>query len=353
VTTAPRKRLGEMLLESGVIDLAQLQSALGHQRRWGGRLGQALVDLKIASEAQIVDMLSRKLGYGSIRLAALEHGPALELALRLVPYEFAARNRLLPYAADTGTIWVAMSDPTNVAVVDVVAFRTGRRVKISIAGDHEIAEAARRLYLQEKRGVEAIALSEEPTGPVEMVGNFEGGSIQALDAFFSKAPRRPPAPAPPAPEAAAAAAGAAPANRPTQAIPNADAEARLAEAVRRLKLEDETTASRGMAERDPRAAPPAKLPAAPPPPPREAPPPKADAPASAPKAPPEPEAPDSPPRLLALLDALDRAARVSQAPPEVARVARLSSALVRVLLRKGVLTEAEVLGELLRKGPPG
>ena len=38
----PRKRLGEILLEAGVIDATKLQAALGHQRRWGGRIGQAL-----------------------------------------------------------------------------------------------------------------------------------------------------------------------------------------------------------------------------------------------------------------------------------------------------------------------
>jgi len=337
-----------MLLESGVIDLAQLHSALGHQRRWGGRLGQALVDLKITTESQIVDMLSRKLGYGSIRLAELERGPALELALRLVPYEFAQRNRLLPYAADMGTIWVAMSDPTNVAVVDEVAFRTGRKVKVAIAGDHEIAESTRRLYLQEKRGVEAIPLDDGPEGPVEVVGTFEGGSTQALDAFFSKAPRpAAPSPAPPAPSEGAAAAQ----SRPGQAIPEMGAEARLAEAVRRLKLEDETTASRAMASRSPKAPPGPSFPAPPPPPAPEPPQRKA----AAPERPLEfegsagLEVPDLSPRLYALLDALDRVARGASAAPEVARVARLSSALVRVLLRKGVVTEAEVINELLRK----
>jgi len=338
-----RKRLGEMLLESGAIDAAQLQAALGHQRRWGGRLGQALVDLKIATETQIVETLSRKLGYDSIRLDALEHGPALELALRLIPYEFAQKNTLLPYAADMATVWVAMSDPTNIAVVDEVAFRTGRRVKVSIAGDQEVAGAVRRLYLQEKRGVEAIALADEPEAPVEMVGHFEGGTTQALDEFFSRAPAAPKAPAAP---------GAVPLPaRVSQAIPQVGAEARLAEAVRRLKLEDETTASRSMAARS----------APPPMPPR---PPAAPAP-SADVAPANPaptielplgsevgadgELPDLSPRLHALLDALERSARARGAPPDLVRLARLSSALVRVLLRKGVVGEAELIAELLRK----
>ena len=106
---AVRKRLGEMLLEAGVIDQNQLDAALGHQRKWGGRLGQALVDLKITNEASIVEALSRKFGYEVIRLDGLEGGAVLEAALRLLPREMAARHNVLPYAADTSTVSVAMS----------------------------------------------------------------------------------------------------------------------------------------------------------------------------------------------------------------------------------------------------
>ncbi len=47
-----KKRLGELLIEAGVIDETQLKAALGHQRQWGVRLGQSLVDLKLATEIE-------------------------------------------------------------------------------------------------------------------------------------------------------------------------------------------------------------------------------------------------------------------------------------------------------------
>lgn len=385
-----------MLLESGVIDAAQLQAALGHQRRWGGRLGQALVDLKITNETQIVDALSRKLGYDPIRLAAVEYGPSLELALRLVPHEFAQRNQLLPYAADMGTIWVAMADPTNVALVDEIAFRTGRKVKVSLAGDREIAEAVRRLYLMEKRGMEAIAFDDGDEGPVEMVGAFGGGTSQALDEFFQRTPAPPTAPAadvgalavtapetPPGAEPAppagngagapgAAGPAAAPPGRAGQGIPPAGAAARLAEAVRGLKLEDETTAARPVAvpptlpppRASPRAppagpvTPPAasqarKGPASVPPPPPAGPLPPGNEPQRTIELPleavtPLDEGPPSP-RLQAILDSLDRVARGEAPGPEVARLARVAGALVRLLVARGILSEEELVAEFLRK----
>src|SRR5512133_1794931 len=149
----PKKRIGEMLLEAGIIDETQLKAALGHQRQWGVRLGQALVDLKLATEADIVGALSVKFGFGVAELSSLEpYG--VEQALKLLPREFAVRNNVFPMAADTSTVTVAMSDPTNLAVVDEIRFRTGRRVKVCIGGDREVAEALKKHYPGEE--VEAI-----------------------------------------------------------------------------------------------------------------------------------------------------------------------------------------------------
>ncbi|MGA8892706.1 MAG: hypothetical protein WB493_14135, partial [Anaeromyxobacteraceae bacterium] len=199
MASPPRKRLGELLLEAGIIDATQLQAAIGHQRRWGGRIGQALIDLKMATEEQVVATLSAKLGYQRVPLEGIEFGPGLELALRLVPHEFAERNQLLPYAADPTHLWVAMADPTNVGVIDELAFRTGRRVKVSIAGDRELARAIRRLYLGDKKGVEAIALDEQDDLPVEMVGPLDAGYTQGLDGYFERRPADPRVAGPPPP----------------------------------------------------------------------------------------------------------------------------------------------------------
>jgi MSHA biogenesis protein MshE len=54
----PRKRLGQLLTELGVIDEHQLQSALGHQKQWGGKLGAILVQKGFCSEDQMVSATS-------------------------------------------------------------------------------------------------------------------------------------------------------------------------------------------------------------------------------------------------------------------------------------------------------
>ena len=67
----PRKRLGQLLTELGVVDEHQLQSALGHQKQWGGKLGVILVQKGFCNEEQVVAALSQHLGMPVVRLSAL------------------------------------------------------------------------------------------------------------------------------------------------------------------------------------------------------------------------------------------------------------------------------------------
>jgi hypothetical protein len=362
VANPQRKRLGEVLLEAGVIDGTQLQAALGHQRRWGGRIGQALVDLKMATEEQIVGVLATKLGFPRVELEGIEYGPGLELALRLVPHEFSERNQLLPYAADPTYLWVAMADPTNVGVIDELAFRTGRHVKISIAGDREIARAVRRLYLGDKRGIEAIALDEGDLGPVEMVGPLEPGAGTGMDDYFTGADFAPggkaaaptaatPQPPPPgAPPPLPVRPGA-----PPPPVLGSGPEMRLAAAVRGLRMSGPEAAAEPVMTPDPDPAP------TPPPVAQFVARPGPPAATALPSGPPEliidvqPEGePEYGPRVEALLDSLERIGVREPAGPEMVRLARLSSTLIRLLLRKGVVTESELADAFVRgdRGPP-
>jgi hypothetical protein len=399
----PKKRLGEMLMEAGVIGEPQLKAALGHQRQWGVRIGQALVDLKLATEADIVRALAVKYGFDVARLDGLEPY-ALEQALKLLPREFALRHNVFPMGVDTGSITVAMSDPTNLAVVDEVRFRSGRRVRVCIGGDREIAEALRRHYPADGE-VEAIALDLDVDGDGEAMHDpFGGGSRDDLAAFFStgesarpvaRAPAPPqaaPRPSPPAPAAGVRAPqhghlsgpvepraappragpahppasagvrppGAAPAPPPAPggaprggtSVPST----RDAAAVVPSAAQSPAPSAPAPAPRPPEAAPAS----------RSAPPARTDAapalarledeitggePILATDLVPDDEPGGRPLTAdeIAILDSLDRLASGAHAEPEIVKPAQAMAALVRLLLRKGIIVERELLDELVRK----
>ncbi len=331
-----KKRLGELLLEAGVIDETQLQSALGHQRRWGMKLGQALLDLKLATEAQVVAALARKFGYEVANLSAVSAGPLLDSALKLVPKDVAGKHTLLPIAADTNSVTVAMADPTNIAVVDELSVRTGRRVRICIAGERELSVLVRRLYFGEeaRRGPEPIAFDESEVAIETTADPFAALPDHLRQEYVGGAAASPPpAPPPPALEYKATMtpppmlrpAGAAPPAAPFRPAP--------APPVAAPPL------PRGAAQRTP------------PPPPVAAPafPSQTDFSegevvemSDIVAAQPEPLQP----REAVLADAIFRLTRDLK---QEAAAARVAAALVRVLARKGVLTELEFLDELARR----
>jgi type IV pilus assembly protein PilB len=158
---AATKRLGELLVEDGALDEVQLRAALGHQRRFGGRLGRTLVALNLASEPAVVRALGRRLGCEVAPLELLPRGPALEEALRCVPRELALRHAAVPLTATRTLLTVAMADPGDVAAVDALSFHARRRVRALLAGEGAVTRAIRALYGARPAPAAAIELAEE------------------------------------------------------------------------------------------------------------------------------------------------------------------------------------------------
>ena len=118
-----RKRLGELLVEAGVIKDKDVERALAVQKMGGGRLGSILLNLRLCTEEQIRDALARQLGVEIVELAKFEPDERL---LKLLPIELVRKYEVLPIKReDDDTLWVAMLDPYNLTALDDVRFATG------------------------------------------------------------------------------------------------------------------------------------------------------------------------------------------------------------------------------------
>ena len=159
----PRKRLGQLLTELGVVDEHQLQSALGHQKQWGGKLGAVLVQKGFCKESEVVIALSKHLGMPSVKLADAKIDPR---AVKFVSKQIAEKLHVFPYGiAGSGrseVVTVAMSDPTDLSAVDQLAFHTGKRIKPMLAGDSEIVLAIQEHYADEKKPAVAPPAGARP-----------------------------------------------------------------------------------------------------------------------------------------------------------------------------------------------
>lgn len=138
-----RMRLGDMLIAAGLIDQMQLSAALAHQRQWGGRLGDVLLDKGFLDEMVLYQGLARQMNVPLVSIVQLDPPRAATTA---VPVEICKKHDLFPVAISDREITVAMVDPSNVAAVDEISFRSGLRVRTVIAPAREVEWAHRRFF---------------------------------------------------------------------------------------------------------------------------------------------------------------------------------------------------------------
>lgn len=143
-----KKRLGDLLLEEGLIDKYQLQAALAEQKKWGGRLGKHLIDLGILSEETLVKVLSKLLALPSVDVGRISIPKSV---IEYVPVRTAEKFNVMPIGVEETagakrTIIVAMADPTNLAALDELRFTTGCAVRAVVSGDSSIERAIRVYY---------------------------------------------------------------------------------------------------------------------------------------------------------------------------------------------------------------
>jgi len=138
-----RKKLGEMLIEAGVLTEQSLRMALAEQRRWGGTLGKTLIEMKVLSESELVRVLSSQLGVQTIDLDHIEIHPTV---LELVPGEFAEQHSLVPFAQPMKFLDVAMADPANLGVIDELRIRTQLNIRPYLAGPKMIERGVAKFY---------------------------------------------------------------------------------------------------------------------------------------------------------------------------------------------------------------
>ncbi|MBF0446746.1 MAG: Flp pilus assembly complex ATPase component TadA [Magnetococcales bacterium] len=163
----PIRRLGDALIEKKLLTSDQLQTALTEQKGSDRTLGMVLIDLGMVSESAVREALAGLLHHESVDLTEVLPQPE---ALSRVTKSFAQRHLVLPllYDAEKKILTVAMSNPMNVAALDLLLARqdAGVQIKPLLAGERAIAVAIDRLY-DDTLSVEGV-LQELETGEISL-----------------------------------------------------------------------------------------------------------------------------------------------------------------------------------------
>ena len=125
-----RKRLGELLVETGLLSEESLTRVLSEQRTVRKKLGEIIVNQGLATEDEIAQALSLQLG---IPLVDLTNTPVEPQAVELIPEKVARKHLIMPISLDERDLHVAMADPLSFEAFEDVRFASGYTVKTTIA----------------------------------------------------------------------------------------------------------------------------------------------------------------------------------------------------------------------------
>lgn len=137
------KKLGEVVIEAGLITEEQFEKVLAEQKKSKKRLGELIVAMNIASETEIAQALSSQLGYPFVELTQEKIDPE---AVAIIDEIMAKQDMVFPYAINEDSAFIAMSDPLSFSTIDDIRFRTGFKINPVIATASDILRAIEKHY---------------------------------------------------------------------------------------------------------------------------------------------------------------------------------------------------------------
>jgi type IV pilus assembly protein PilB len=183
---ASADRLGELLVRDNLITREQLDRALEDARAGGTRLGFSLVKLGLLSEQDLALSLARQHRVAAVDLERVKLDPKL---IKLIPPDVAMKHLVLPLRRVGRTLTVAMSDPSDMGVLDDLKFITRFDIEPVVAGEFTLRRFVEREYDSADDRINDLLKQFEEGSDIEVVEETEEElSVGALQAQVEDAP---------------------------------------------------------------------------------------------------------------------------------------------------------------------
>ncbi|MCC6077590.1 GspE/PulE family protein [Pseudomonas sp. GCM10022188] len=170
-------RLGDLLVQSGLISEGQLQLALDEQKRSGVKLGRAVVEMGFISERKLLEALSRQLDIPHVDLRQFKFNEAL---VQRLPEALARRFRVILLVEEGDGLLVGMSDPLDLYALDEMARVLRQPLKPAVVLERDLLDCLDRFY---RRTSEIASLAGQLDERLEESDfDFSGLSLDNSDA---------------------------------------------------------------------------------------------------------------------------------------------------------------------------
>ncbi|MEX1081884.1 MAG: GspE/PulE family protein [Halofilum sp. (in: g-proteobacteria)] len=153
--TRQKVRLGDLLIQEGLLDGEQLNQALAEQKRTGRKLGGTLIDLGYVTEQQVLETLAHQLQLERVDLTSWEFDPE---TVRVLPEMAARRLRAIVLAREGDGYVVGMADPTDIFAYDELVRQLKTQIRVVVVSESQLIAVIDRVY---RRTAEITHFAEE------------------------------------------------------------------------------------------------------------------------------------------------------------------------------------------------
>ena len=165
-----RRKLGELLIESGLLTIENLKDALEAQKNTGKRLGEILIDMKIISEEEMAFSLAMQLKIPFIDL--IDYSIKNDV-IDCIPEEVCQKFICIPLSMKNNILDVAMADPLDLHIMKDLQFITGYNIQPAISTRSQIRDKLQQYYHPERTIKDVADEFVEDTGLMEFLPDEE------------------------------------------------------------------------------------------------------------------------------------------------------------------------------------
>lgn len=178
------KKIGELLVEEGLLSLEQLNRALEEQQRTGDRIGSVLIKLGFIGENTLVEFIAKQFRMPQVDISKLA---IPKQVVGLIPLDIAQKYQAVPFGIMGNTLHIAMSDPGNLFVIDDIRFLTRKNIQVHVASDSVIKKVISTFYTEDESLDDVLGMLKDEAD-LDLVQTSEEVDLAFLEDAAEQAP---------------------------------------------------------------------------------------------------------------------------------------------------------------------
>lgn len=178
------KKIGELLVDEGLITPEQLNEAVEEHQKTGDRIGTTLVKLGMVTEDVLVEFIAKQFQVPQVNVAKLAIPKDV---MSIIPLDVTQKYHAVPFGLMGNTLNIAIADPGNLFVIDDIRFLTRRNIQVHVASDNALKRVIAQVNSGEDSLQDVLGMLKEEVD-VDLVQSTEEMDLALLEDAAEQAP---------------------------------------------------------------------------------------------------------------------------------------------------------------------